>query len=96
MAKFTKGTGGRPKGAKNKASKALRDRLNVFLADKWGQINEVFKELTARERIVIFTKLMVYSVPKINLTEIKEDDVNDVIIDFREQSISQSNPTNNK
>jgi len=95
MAKFKKGTGGRPKGAKNKTSKELRERLNVFLSDEWGQIKEDFKELTAKERIDIFIKLMEYSVPKLNRTEIKDDEKS-VIIDFRERPIFATNPLDNK
>jgi hypothetical protein len=95
MAKFKKGQGGRPKGAKNKTSKELSERLNVFLSDEWGQIKEDFKELTAKERIDIFIKLMEYSVPKLNRTEIKDDEKS-VIIDFRERPIFATNPLDNK
>jgi len=95
MTKFKKGQGGRPKGAKNKTSKELRERLNVFLSDEWGQIKEDFKELTAKERIDIFIKLMEYSVPKLNRTEIKDDEKS-VIIDFRERPIFATNPLDNK
>jgi hypothetical protein len=74
MAKFTKGAGGRPKGAKNKVSEQLRERLEILLSDEWQQIKEDFKELTPKERIEAYIKLMEYSIPKLNRTELKTDD----------------------
>jgi|AntRauTorckE5430_2_1112549.scaffolds.fasta_scaffold14378_3 hypothetical protein len=74
MAKFTKGAGGRPKGAKNKVSEQLRERLEILLSDEWQQIKEDFKELTPKERIEAYIKLMEYSIPKLNRTELKADD----------------------
>jgi hypothetical protein len=45
-----------------------------LLSDEWQQIKEDFKELTPKERIEAYIKLMEYSIPKLNRTELKTDD----------------------
>ena len=52
----------------------MRERLEILLSDEWQQIKEDFKELTPKERIEAYIKLMEYSIPKLNRTELKADD----------------------
>lgn len=63
--------GGRKKGTPNKDTKQLREKIEALLTDNWEQINEDLKEVTPKERIDAYTKLLEYSVPKLNRTELK-------------------------
>lgn len=64
--------GGRKKGTPNKDVKQLRQKVDSLLSDQWGQILQDFQELTPKERIDTYTKLLEYSLPKLNRTEFKD------------------------
>lgn len=65
---FKKGTSGnpqgRPRGAKNKATKELREWVERFIADNLDTIEHDIKELEPNERVKFFLALMNYSLPK--------------------------------
>lgn len=63
--------GGRKKGTPNKEVKQLRQKVDNLLSDQWAQILQDFQELTPKERIDTYTKLLEYSLPKLNRTELK-------------------------
>ena len=72
MAKTTgKKYGGRKKGTPNKDTKQLREKIENLLSEQWEQILQDLRELTPKERIDTFTKLLEYSLPKLNRTELK-------------------------
>ncbi|MGO3812983.1 hypothetical protein [Mesonia sp.] len=76
--------GGRTKGTPNKDTKQLREKIDDLLTDQWAQILEDLKELSPKERIDTFTKLLEYSVPKLNRTELEgyENEMQPVIINL--------------
>ena len=88
--KFKKGQGGRPKGAKNKATKNLKKKIDKLLCDNWEQINKDLMALSPKDRVNTFVKLLEYSVPKLNRAEVQNKD--NVTIDFREQPLFNIDP----
>lgn len=69
---FTKGNkgGGRPKGSTNKANTELRERISLLLDENWEDIQTDLKSLTPKERIDAYIKLLEYSLPKLNRTQL--------------------------
>jgi hypothetical protein len=59
----------KPKGARHKASAALRTRINNFLSDNWERIVEDFEQLEPKERLVFYERLMQYGLPKLQSIE---------------------------
>jgi hypothetical protein len=51
MGKFEKGNAGRPKGAKNKASGQIRDRIQDLFDDNFDKIQEDLESLEAKDRL---------------------------------------------
>lgn len=73
MARFEKGNIGKPKGAKNKVTSDLREWLKSFIDSKRGQLERDFKTLTPRERIIMFEKLLKYTLPVLSATSLTTD-----------------------
>ena len=73
MSKFKRGQSGnpkgRPKGAKNKISKDLRELIDVFLNENFEYVKNQFRELSPRDQIKFFTDLLPYAIPKLQHTK---------------------------
>lgn len=63
---------GRPKGAKNKKTVKLREKINSFLDDKYDEVEQEFSRLTPKEKIDFYIKLLEYGLPKLSRTEVQE------------------------
>lgn len=61
---------GRPKGAQNKVTTDLRQWINNFLDSNLEQIQKDWKSLDAKDRIILFEKLLKYSVPTLQSTNV--------------------------
>lgn len=74
MTKFKKGESGNPtgrsKGAVNKVTKELRERISDFLDDNWDCIEGDFKALEPEKRIMLFEKLLQYILPRMQSQEL--------------------------
>lgn len=70
--KFVPGNPGRPKGAKNRKTQKLREKINSFLDDKYEEIEEEFSQLSPKEKIDFYLKLLEYGLPKLSRTEVQE------------------------
>ncbi len=68
MAKFESGNQGRPKGAKNKASAQIRDRIQALFDDNFETIQEDLESLEAKDRLNFLTDLLPYLMPKLQST----------------------------
>jgi len=64
---------GRPKGSKNKATGELREFVNDFIKENTDKIQNDFDSLDPKERIDTLIKLLEYSLPKLNRTELSTD-----------------------
>lgn len=63
---------GRPKGAQNKETKALRERISVLLDENWEQFLEDVKKLSEKERVDTIIRILEYALPKLNRTEVRD------------------------
>jgi hypothetical protein len=81
--KGTKKTGGRSKGTPNKVTTDLRTWVTELLDANRQQIAKDIKQLEPQQRVIIFEKLLSYSVPKMQSVETK--------IDFEQLSDAQIN-----
>jgi hypothetical protein len=89
MAKFEKGNSGRPKGAVNKSTSLMKDRIQSLFDDNFEKIQEDLESLEAKDRLKFMTDLMPYLMPKlqstshsqkIDLESMEEKDL-DILID---------------
>jgi len=71
--KFKHGNPGRPKGAVNKKTQNLREKINEFLNNQWGNLIESYNELDARDKFLFFEKLLQYGLPKLQATSLTMD-----------------------
>jgi hypothetical protein len=68
MAKFEIGNPGRPKGAKNKSTQLIRDRIQSLFDDNFDKIQEDLESLEAKDRLKFLADLMPYLMPKLQST----------------------------
>ncbi len=70
---FKKGQGGRKPGAPNKATKDLRQWVNSFIQSQTEQIQKDWQQLEPKDRIVLFERLLKYSLPTLQATSLTTD-----------------------
>ncbi len=70
----TNNPNGRPAGTPNKVTKELRERIQSFLEDNWQQIEKDFATLDPEKRVMLFEKLLQYTVPRLQATDLTIDD----------------------
>lgn len=68
MPKFEKGNPGRPKGAKNKATGQIRERIQTLFDDNFQTIQEDLESLDPKDRLKFLIDLLPYLVPKLQTT----------------------------
>ena len=64
----TNNPNGRPKGVPNKTTIDLRQWINNFIDENRTQIQKDWKALEPKERILMFEKLLKYSLPTLQAT----------------------------
>jgi hypothetical protein len=69
----TNNPNGRPKGRPNKTTKDLRDWINKFIDRNTAQIEEDWKVLEPKDRLMIFEKLLKYTLPALQSTTLTTD-----------------------
>ncbi|MCI4647550.1 DUF5681 domain-containing protein [Phaeodactylibacter sp.] len=65
---------GRPKGIQNKELRDLRGKVNALIEENWQQIEKDLKKLKPVERLNFFSRLLEYSIPKLQRVEQKIED----------------------
>jgi hypothetical protein len=61
---------GRPKGVPNKTTKDLREWVTAFIDSNTAQIKKDWKALEPKERVMMFEKLLKYSLPTLQATSL--------------------------
>lgn len=64
---------GRPVGTSNKSTNKLRDWITEFLEDNKDRIREDWLLLEPKDRIVLFEKLLKYSLPTLQATALSTE-----------------------
>lgn len=64
---------GRPKGSPNKATRDLRQWINGFIESQTDQIQRDWQQLEPKDRITLFEKLLKYSLPTLQATNLTTD-----------------------
>ncbi len=81
---FKKGSSGNPngrtKGAANRVTAELRERIKDFLEGQWDKIERDFSTLETKDRVVLFEKLLQYILPRMSAVDIDGE------IDFKSLS----------
>lgn len=62
--------GGREQGTPNQITKELRERISDFLNDNWEQVEKDFSVLEPEKRVLIFEKLLSYTLPKMQSVQL--------------------------
>ncbi|MEO6232885.1 MAG: hypothetical protein ABJB11_19715 [Ferruginibacter sp.] len=65
--------GGRKKGTVNKTTIDLRQWINSFIDENRSQIKKDWKGLEPKDRIILFEKLLKYSLPTLQATSLTTD-----------------------
>ncbi|HRN56919.1 MAG TPA: hypothetical protein PLL71_10730 [Agriterribacter sp.] len=70
---FKKGQGGRQPGSPNKVTQDLRQWINNFIDDNREQIQKDWKALEPKDRLVMFERLLKYTLPTLQATSLDID-----------------------
>jgi hypothetical protein len=70
---FTKGKGGRPKGKPNKITGTLREWISSFIDNNRPQIQKDWKSLDPKDRLIMFERLLKYTLPTLQATTLTVD-----------------------
>ncbi len=73
-------TGGRKKGTPNKDTRELRERISDLIDMHFDKLSDDLLSLQPKERIEAMTKLLEYSLPKLQRVEVDAGDVSQQII----------------
>ena len=72
--------GGRQRGTGNKTSAALKQVLNEFCMNEFQYLNANIQRLTLSERLVFFTKVLPFVLPKNGVSEVNTGEASKVPI----------------
>ena len=64
---------GKPKGTANKTTTDLREWINNFIEGQREQIQKDWEKLEPKDRVVLFEKLLKYSLPTLQATNLTTD-----------------------
>lgn len=63
--KRTNNPNGRPRGAKNKITRPLKESISNFLTKNWSKIQSDINKLEPFQRVQIYERLLQYSLPRL-------------------------------
>ena len=91
----TNNPAGRPKGKPNKVTKELRERISDFLSGNWEQVEKDFQSLEPEKKIMIYEKLLQFTLPRLQSVQTPDIKVYDLPrIVFKD--FTKENELNNK
>lgn len=82
--------GGRKKGTPNQINKDLRERISMFLDDKFEDAVKAWEKLEDKDKVKAYTELVRFSVPTLQAVALeatmkKEDNVEDDLRELAEE-----------
>ena len=95
MAQFTKGESGnksgRPIGAKGKTSEVIRDSIRRFLARNLSSLQRDYDKLDAKDRLLLFERLLKFVVPspELDISKLNEQQLDQLIDRLKEKESPQ-------
>ncbi len=71
---------GRPKGTKNKVTAEMKEKIQLFVESNFETIQKDFDNVDAKDRLIIFERLLKYVIPaKVEQENINPDGVSEQI-----------------
>jgi Family of unknown function (DUF5681) len=64
---------GRPRGAENKVTVELRDRIKLFLESNFKTVQKDFKRLDPEKRVALFERYLKFVLPQLQSTDVNLD-----------------------
>ena len=98
MSKFKKGVSGnpegRPKGARNRTTEEVRKLLQTFVEGKFAELDTIWKELEAKEKVNFLNMLLRHTLPAPiqDISQFSEDDL-DILIARLEKKYNHEKAT---
>lgn len=93
----TNNTSGRPKGSTNKVTKDLREWITAFINRNTQQIEQDWQALEPKERILMFEKLLKYTLPhlqavsnKIDFENLTDEQLDTIIEELKKSQYEQA------
>ena len=80
---------GIPRGSKNKATHNIKERLKSFVEGRFDEVTAEFDNLEARDKIIMFEKLLAYVLPKQRETDISVKEKSQVAEMTREEILNE-------
>jgi len=86
-------TGGRKKGVNNKVTALMKEKIQLFVESNFETIQKDFENVDAKDRLIIFERLLKYVIPtKVEQENFKTDEVPEqitIIIDGNRVDLSE-------
>lgn len=84
---------GRPKGKPNKVTAEMKEKIQLFVASNFETIQKDFENVDAKDRLIIFERLLKYVIPaKVEQENLKIDEFPEqinIIIDGKRVDLSE-------
>jgi hypothetical protein len=61
---------GRPKGAANKVTREMRERIALLISDNWKQLTEDVEKMLPKDRARVLLELLPYILPRLQVSDV--------------------------
>ncbi len=76
--RFSKGESGnpdgRPKGATNKVTREMRERIALLISDNWKRLTEDVEKMPPKDRARVLLELLPYILPRLQVSDVNLTD----------------------
>jgi hypothetical protein len=78
----TNNPAGKPKGATNKVTLTVRERIGTYIDSNFESFIEDVQTLEPKDRVKTFLDLLQYSTPKFQAQQIRIENLSDELLDY--------------